>query len=145
MSPALQVLTKVAVARKITVPSDRAWEAIRAIGRLDVWFPAIALCRVEGDGVGANRYLTLRHGGDVTDRIVEIDPTRRRLAYERTRSPLPVSSYRGTVEVFDSFDSLAVVVWTVDFESNPDDSGKVSETLRTAIGAGVDGMERDLR
>ena len=55
-----------------------------------------------------------------------------------------MSAYKGTVEVFESFDALAVVVWTVDFESNPEDSARVAEMLRTAIGAGVEGMEKDL-
>jgi hypothetical protein len=138
-------LTKVKIARKMAATYDEALEAISRIGRLDVWFPTIATCRVEGDGVGAHRYLTLRRGGDITDRVVEIDATRRRLVYERIRSPFPVTSYRGTVEVFPSFDGRAVVVWTVDFESEPADSAGVAEALRTGIGAGVEGMEKDLR
>jgi hypothetical protein len=129
----------------MAVPTDRAWEAIRAIGRLDVWFPTIGSCRVEGAGVGAHRYLTLKRGGDITDHIVEIDSPRRRLTYQRVKSPFPVTSYRGTVEVFDSFDARAVVVWTVDFESEAADSAVVADALKTGIGAGVEGMESDLQ
>ena len=136
--------TQVAIAKKLTVSAGAAWEAISRIGRLDAWFPTIATCRVEGEGVGAHRYMTLRRGGEITDRVVEIDPARRRLAYQRVRSPFPVTSYRGTVEVFESFDGRAIVVWTVDFESEPDQADTVAATLRTGIGAGVDGMERDL-
>ena len=96
------MLTKVTIAKKQTASTDKAWEAIRKIGRLDVWFPSIATCRVEGDGVGAHRYMTLHRGGEITDRIVDINPTRRRLAYQRVRSPFPVSSYRhgGGVRIF---------------------------------------------
>jgi hypothetical protein len=129
----------------MTVSSDRAWEAISKIGRLDVWFPSIATCKVEGDGIGAYRYMTLRRGGDITDHIVDINPTRRQLTYQRVESPFPVTSYKGMVEVFESFDSRAVVVWTVNFESAPEDSAAVAEALRTGIGAGVDGMEDDLQ
>ena len=139
------MLTKVTIAKKMTVSSDTAWAAISKIGRLDVWFPSIATCRVDGDGVGAHRYMALHRGGDITDRIVDINPTRRRLTYQRVRSPFPVTSYKGTVEVFESFDSQAVVVWTVDFESDPQDSAAVAEALRIGIGAGVDGMEKDLQ
>jgi hypothetical protein len=139
------VLTQIAIAKKLTVPSDKVWEAIGKIGRLDVWFPSIATCRVEGDGVGAHRYMILNRGGDITDRIVDIDQARRRLTYERVRSPFPVSSYKGTVEVFESFDSRAIVVWTVDFESEPKDSASVAKMLQAGIGAGVDGMENDLQ
>jgi hypothetical protein len=139
------VVTKVSIARKLTVSSDKAWEAISKMGRLDIWFPTIATCTVEGDGVGALRYMTLNRGGEITDRIVDISPTRKQLTYQRVRSPFPVTSYKGTVEVFESFDSLAIVVWTVDFESDPEDSVAVAATLRSGIGAGVEGMERDLQ
>lgn len=44
------MLTQIAIAKKLTIPGDTAWEAIGKIGRLDVWFPSIATCRVEGDG-----------------------------------------------------------------------------------------------
>lgn len=117
------MLTKVTISKKMSVPSDEAWEAISKRAR---------------------RRMTLERGGDITDRILHIDPTEKRLTYERVQSPFPVTSYRGTVEVFKSFDSLAIVVWTVDFESDPEDSAAVAETLRAGIGAGVDGMERDL-
>ena len=138
------VLTKVTIAKKMTVSSNRAWDAISKVGRLDVWFPTIATCTVEGEGVGARRNMTLKRGGDITDRIVDIDTARRRLTYQRIRSPFPVTSYKGTVEVFESFDSRAIVVWTVDFESDPKDSSTVAEALRSGIGAGVDGMGKDL-
>ena len=102
MRAASIVLTKVTIAKKMTVSSDRAWDAISKVGRLDVWFPTIATCTVEGEGVGARRNMTLKRGGDITDRIIDIDTTKRRLTYQRIRSPFPVTSYKGTVEVFES-------------------------------------------
>jgi hypothetical protein len=140
----VSVLTKVTISKKMSVPSDEAWKAVGSIGRLDVWFPTIASCRVVGEGVGAERHMTLRRGGKITDRIVDMDPKQRRLTYQRILSPFPVSSYTGTVEVFASFDALAIVVWTIDFESDPKDSQAVAATLRAGIGAGIDGMEKDL-
>ena len=136
--------TKVTITRKLRATSDRAWDAVAAIGRLDVWFPAISDCRVEGEGVGAVRHLTLDGGGDMVDRIVSIEPEARRLRYHRVESPFPVTSYVGTVEVFTSYDELAVVAWTVDFESEPEMSRPVAELLEAAIGAGVEGMGEDL-
>jgi Polyketide cyclase / dehydrase and lipid transport len=136
--------TKAVIARKMRVPSSEVWEAVRGIGGLDVWFPSIASCRVDGDGVGARRSMTMEGGGEITDEVVDVDSTLRRLRYERTESPFPVSSYRGTVEVFESFDSLAVIVWTVDFESEPEVGPAVARALEAGIGAGVEGMDEDL-
>lgn len=55
--------------------------------------------------------------------------------------PFPVSAYRGTVEVSESYDGLGVVVWTIDFESRPEDAAAVAELVRGAIA----GMETALR
>ena len=138
--------TKQPITKKLSVPADQAWEAIRGIGRLDVWFPIIETCRVEGQGPGARRYMTIVNGGgEIHDTIESIDDARRRLVYSRPVSPFPVSRYTGTVEVFSSYDGLAVVVWTIDFESKPEDAAAVAELVHGAIGAGLDGMEKDLR
>jgi len=83
-------------------------------------------------------------GGKIVDHIVDIQPEKMRLTYERVESPFAVTSYRGTVEVFESFDGLGVVVWTIDFESTPENSPVVSAQLEAGIGAGIEGMKADL-
>ena len=138
------MFTKQAITKKLNVPAAAVWEAIRGIGRLDVWFPIIETCRVEGEGAGASRYMILVGGGEIEDVIEEIDEPCMKLVYLRPISPFPVSSYLGTVEIFESYDGMGVVVWTIDFESRPDDAAAVAELVRTAIGDGIDGMEKDL-
>ena len=140
------MLTKLTITKKMGVSAESAWDAVRKFDRLDVWFPSMETCAIEGEGVGAYRHLTLAGGlGTITDRLVALDADECRLTYERAESPFPVASYTGTVEVFRSFDSLAIVVWTIDFDSSPEDSGPVGEILRGAIADGLDGMEADLR
>jgi hypothetical protein len=138
------MMTKQAITKKLNVTADVAWAAIRQIGRLDVWFPFIETCRVEGEGPGAVRYMTVAGGGEIKDIIEEIDDGNRRLVYLRPISPFPVIHYRGTVEIFRSYDGLAVVAWTIDFESRPEDAREVAGLVRGAIGDGIDGMEADL-
>jgi len=139
------MLTKQTITKKLNVPADVVWGAIRKIGRLDVWFPIIETCRVEGDGSGASRYMTLAGGGDIKDTIEEIDDINMKLIYLRPLSPFPVTHYKGTVEVFKSYDGLGVVVWTIDFESKPEDTVSVAELVHGAISEGIDGMEKDLQ
>lgn len=137
--------TKQSITKKLNIPTDKAWEAISEIGKLDLWFPIIATCKVEGDGAGAHRYMTLEGGGEITDHLEEIDTTKKQLTYLRVKSPFPVTYYKGTVEVFNSFDSMAVIVWTIDFESDPENIEPMSELIKEAISAGIDGMEKDLQ
>lgn len=139
------MITKQPISKKLNVPADQVWDAVRNIGRLDVWFPFIDTCRVEGEGPGAWRFMTIAdHGGEIQDTIVEIDDSRRRLVYLRPVSPFPVTSYTGTVEVFTSYDGLGVIVWTIDFESTAEDASQVAELVYSAIGEGILGMENDL-
>jgi hypothetical protein len=136
---------KARTSRKLRVGPEEAWAAIEAVGRLDVWFPSIATCRVEGAGAGARRRLGLDGGlGDMVDVVRSVDPAARRLTYERVESPFPVASYLGTVEVFESFDGLAVVAWTVDLVGEPDAVEAVVALLEDAIDAGLVGLDADL-
>ncbi|MCX7113025.1 MAG: SRPBCC family protein [Proteobacteria bacterium] len=66
------MMTKQPIVKKLNVPADTVWAAIRKIGKLDVWFPIIETCRVEGEGAGASRYMTIAGGGDIKDTIEEI-------------------------------------------------------------------------
>jgi len=136
--------TKTTVARKMTMPAAKVWQAIARFDRLDVWFPTISTCVVEGSGVGAVRRMDSTRGGKIVDRLVDIQPEKMRLIYERVESPFAVSSYRGTVEVFESFEGFGVVVWTIDFESTPENSAVVNAQLESGIGAGLEGMKADL-
>lgn len=138
-------MTKQPISKKLSISPEAAWQAIRQIGRLDVWFPIIASCTVEGAGVGATRRLGLVDGGEIMDTIEAIDDDLMRLVYLRPVSPFPVSYYRGTVEVFRSYDDLAVVVWTIDFEAQPENCAAVAELVYNAISDGLEGMEQDLK
>jgi hypothetical protein len=71
--PAKEVQIKETITKKMGVPADKAWDAIRHFGRLDMWFPSMSECRIEGVGAGAWRYLTLDGGLDnITDRLVAL-------------------------------------------------------------------------
>lgn len=133
---------KIAVCRKLEAGADDVWEVIEHFGGLDEWFPAIASCGTTAGAVGARRVMTLDGGlGTIVDGLVDVDAERRRLTYNRMESPFPVSSYVGTVEVFESYDRRAVVTWTVEFESDPDQRDGVADLLTSAIGAGVAGLD----
>lgn len=137
--------TKQSIAKKLNAPVAAVWDAVSGIGRLDVWFPIIESCTIEGTGPGAIRRMTLVNGGgEIRDTIEDIDALRRRLVYLRPVSPFPVTYYRGTVEVFESYDGLGVLVWTIDFESAPENARSVAELVKGAIGDGIDGMDKDL-
>jgi hypothetical protein len=122
----ITMMTKQPIVKKLNVPADVVWAAIRKTGAL--------------------RYMTIADGGgDIKDTVEEVDDFNMKLVYLRPISPFPVTYYKGTVEVFKSYDGLGVVVWTIDFESAPENSASVAELVKGAISDGIDGMEKDLQ
>ncbi len=47
--------------------------------------------------------------------------------------------------MFSSYDGLGIVVWTIEYESKPEDAASVAELVHGAISAGLEGMEKDLQ
>jgi hypothetical protein len=139
------MIDTVDVARTIDVSSGKAWAVIRAIGGLERWFPVIATCRVEGEGVGAIRILGLGDGGEIRDRILEIDDATRRLRYLRIQHPFPVRSYEGTVVVRDVGNGRSELVWSVAIDVDEEAHAAVAAFLREALSDGLAGLDADLR
>ncbi|HYE36459.1 SRPBCC family protein [Methylocaldum sp.] len=139
------MIEKLNVTKTIDVPGDKVWAAISGIGGLDRWFPVIASCRVEGEGVGAIRVLGLGDGGEIRDRIEEIDHQTRRFRYVRTDSPFPVTKYLGTVDVRDADGDKSEVSWTVEIDVAADARDELTRFLKSALSAGISGIEQDLR
>jgi hypothetical protein len=135
---------QVKVTRTISVPSEKAWRAISGIGGLDRWFSVVASCRVEGEGVGAIRTLGLADGGELVDVIADIDASRRRLRYVRTKHPFPVSKYVGEVEVHPAGEGRSEITWSVELDVDEPAREAVTAFLHGALSDGVDGLEKDL-
>jgi hypothetical protein len=132
------------VAKIVDAPVDKVWVAIRSIGGLDRWFPVIDSCRVDGQGVGAIRTLGLVGGGEMRDRIVEIDEAGRRFRYERFELPFPVENYRGMVEARGRGDHRSEIVWEIQFEVAAEKRGDLVAFIEGAISDGIDGLEQEL-
>jgi hypothetical protein len=139
------MIENVNVTKKINVPTDKVWSAISGIGGLDRWFPVIARCSVEGDGVGAIRTLELVSGGEIRDRIDAINSEARRFVYNRIVHPFPVSKYIGTVEVRDADNRQAEVSWSLEIDVEAEVREETTTFLQKALSDGISGIEQDLR
>ncbi len=131
--------------KTIDVPSDAVWTAVAGIGGLDRWLPLIESCRVEGRGEGALRFLRIAGGGEIEDRVDEIDHQRRRFRYTRTRSPFPVKNYVGTVEVRPAPKDRSEVSWTVDIDVAPEAKDEMVALLSGALSDLISGIEREVQ
>ena len=139
------MIENIKIVKIIDAPSDKVWAAIRGIDGLDRWFPVIATCRVEGEGVGAIRFLELGDGGEIRDRVEEIDDQARRFRYLRTHHPFPVSTYKGTVLVRDAGDGKSEVTWGVELDAAAQGRDELVAFISTALSDGISGLGQDLQ
>ena len=129
----------------VAAPPDRAWSEIRDFQAIRDWHPAIGSCEIVRDGDDTIRVLTTRDGGGVLrEKRLEHDDAKRRYTYSILESPLPVSSYRSTIEVRPAAGSgsRSLIVWQGRFDS-PD-----AETAAKIVGgiyeAGLEGLRARL-
>jgi carbon monoxide dehydrogenase subunit G len=134
---------QVFVQRVIAAPQDKVWAAVAGVDGLERWFPVIDGCRLEGSGVGCLRVLDLAGGGELRDRLIEIDDAAQRLVYDRIAHPFPTAKYIGRVHVHPHGEA-AVLTWTVDLDVAPEQRAELRAFLTGAISDGVAGMAAEL-
>lgn len=138
-------MADVTVRKTIEVRASEVWNAIRSIGGLDRWFPAIAKCTVQGQGVGARRVCELANGVTLFEKVEEIDDAGRVFKYSITESPLPISNYLGTVTVRDTGGGKTEVTWSATFDAAEGQRDEMVAMLNGAFADGITGLESNLK
>ena len=89
----------VTVTADIDATPASVWAFAGDFGGLAAWSRAVQDCVVEGQGVGAQRTITLANG-KVRERLEEHDPAAMRIAYAVVSgSTLPVAGLRATIQL----------------------------------------------
>jgi hypothetical protein len=115
-------MASIHVETEIDVAPDHAWDALRDWGavhqRLVPGFVTDA--RVQGD----DRIVTFFTGTTLTERIIDVDDTRRRLVWSITDGPY--SHHNGAAQVIDR-DGSTLFTWTTDLL--PDETAQRTREL----------------
>jgi len=91
--------------------AQKAWQMVSDIGGVDKLVGMISTCSLDGD----KRYCTFADGNGVTEQIIGVDETEKRVVYTVTEGPMPIEFHCSTVQVKDAADG-AEVVWSVDIK-----------------------------
>ena len=123
----------------INAPIDKVWARIRDFNGLPAWHPGVAKSEIEGakpsDQVGCVRVLTLRDGGVIRERLLEMSDLGHHYSYSILESPLPVANYRATLRLRRVSDGERTFAeWSASFDPDPPDKQAFAEDL---IGKGV--------
>jgi len=125
---------------EIPAPADLVWQTVRDFGAIDEYVPPITNAELSGEGVGAERTLTLADGGRVVERLEERDDTARTLQYTIVDAPLPVTNYEGTMSVEVIDDAACEVTWASEFDVVDAPEDEVAATFAELYAAGLEGL-----
>lgn len=127
--------------------TDRVWSTVKKFGELAKWHPAIADSSIENDMpdgmVGCIRKLTLRDGGELTERLLSVDDRNLQLCYNFEKSPLPLDNYVGTVKLARiSNKPKTYISWSSRFDVRvPEQPAQYEKAILDLIVEGIASLE----
>ena len=126
---------------EIDVAPEQAWELLGDFGANHRWMPAVVDTKMEGQGIGATRRLTMPDGGYVDEREVERDDGARSYRYEMYGGTLPVKDYESRISV-SALGSGCQVHWLAEFEAVPDAPIDSAAFVREVYQSGLTSAKR---
>ncbi len=119
----------------IQASPQKAWEALRDVGRVNKLITFLGEVKVEGD----RRTCALGEQGTLDELIVSVDDERHRIAYSIKASPFNLEHHHAFMQVRADGGSGATFVWTTDVK--PD---TVVPGLSEAIDGAIESLKRTL-
>lgn len=126
----------------IEATPERVWDIVSTGDGVDIWFPAITSCRLEGNGEGAKR-ICGSAAGDLYETIEKIDHTNRTFQYSiNQQAMLPVTNILATMIVKGEHDQTRLD-WIFECTLLDETQGEVvQQTIQELYAAGASGLEK---
>lgn len=127
---------------KMKAERDRLWAKFGGWCAIKDWHPAVASCEESTEGDAKVRLLTLKDGGKIKEKLLDVKPNFYR--YEIVESPLPVKNYQAQFALTPDDDDEDEInfAWSAVFD--PAD-GKTDKEARDVISgifkAGLDNIK----
>ncbi|MGB1883855.1 MAG: SRPBCC family protein [Gammaproteobacteria bacterium] len=122
----------------INSEADRVWEILRDFVGLTTWSNVVTRAEITNgklsDQPGAVRVLEVADGGRFVETLISLSDQCRSLQYDIVESPLPVSNYVATMQVWPvSIGNLSFVTWQAEFDVSNDDADAMREIVGERI------------
>lgn len=114
----------------VPLPSKKIWAKLIAFGGTEKFVPEIIEeVVVEGQDIGAIRIIKLKGGGEIIEKLTEIDALNYLMKFVILYTPMPVSDYEGTLKVTTKTEDSCIVY----FESVYDVSAENKDEMKYII------------
>ncbi|MFQ5785681.1 MAG: SRPBCC family protein [Alphaproteobacteria bacterium] len=138
-------MPKVSMSTKLSVPADTVWQTVGGFNALPDWHPAVEKSEIEGEGgsIGTLRRLSLFGGGEIVERLENLDKDARRYSYSILQGPLPVANYQATIRVVEDADGGGCTVeWSSEFDAEGGPEADAVAAIEGIYKAGLDNLKR---
>jgi len=120
---------------EIDVSADKAWAALHRVGEPQKLFAPVL---VEGTLRGDTRTVRFANGMEVQERIIDVDETRRRVAYSALNAP-GMTYHHASMQIIETGPRGCRFVWVSDFL--PPEAGS---NIAPLIDAGAQALKANL-
>lgn len=134
-------MAKVSMSLNLGVSADKVWDLIGGFNALPDWHPAVEKSEIEGEGKGSVRTLHLVGGGEIRERLEQIDDEGKLYSYSILSSPLPVANYNSTIRLEEG-DSGCKVTWESDFQPAGAPESDAVDVINGIYQAGFDNLKK---
>lgn len=133
-------MAKVSLQSPFGMSADDLWKMIGQFNALPEWHPAVSSSKLE-DG-GRIRRLSLLGGGEIVERLEQIEEGDRLYRYSIVSGPLPVANYTATLRVKDGEDGKALVEWSSEFDPAGATEADATSAIQDMYQMGFDNLRK---
>ena len=111
--------------------TDKVWNKLIAFGGTEKFVPKlIEKVIVEGKGIGAVRYIHLKGGGEIIERLTKIDSTNHQMEFIIISTPMPISNYTGIFFVDHISNNKCEVTFTSKFNVSKENKNEMESVIK---------------
>ena len=133
-------MAKVSLQSPVNMNAEELWKLIGKFNALPDWHPAVVSSKLE-DG-GRIRRLSLVGGGDIVERLEQIEQGDRLYRYSIVSGPLPVANYTATLRVKDGPGGKAIVEWSSEFDPSGASESDATAAVQDIYKMGFDSLRK---
>lgn len=134
-------MANVSVTQDLPVPAQMVWATIGNFNAMPDWHPAVEKSEQEKEGGSTLRRLHLVGGGQIVEKLEQIDDKERLYSYSILGGPLPVANYTATIRVKDTGIGCSVE-WSSEFDASGASETDATAAIRGVYEAGFENLKK---
>jgi hypothetical protein len=132
----------VSLKTRINASATQVWETVGDFNGLPKFVEAATHSRVDGEGVGARRTISLPDGAEIVEKLESMDVEGKAYSYSIVSGPLPVEGYVANMKLKAVRDNECEFEWSSTFEPKGASEAVAREAIEGVYQMGFAGLKK---